>query len=136
MLYDIVKWLHVCSGMIWFTGLLLQCLLLLAAQQKIQASPAIQILRFWEKLLSIPGLLLVWATGLYLAMAGDWYQTHWLMVKASLVFILSGLHGIFAANIRRYYDLGTVPVLVMPVFITGFFFLAAGIVFMVIVRPF
>ncbi|MDE1919831.1 MAG: CopD family protein [Candidatus Omnitrophica bacterium] len=135
-MYDIVKWVHVCSGMIWCTGLFLQSLLLLAAQQKVQTSPAVKILRSWEKLLSLPGILLVWATGIYLAMAGGWYQTHWLMVKAGLVVLLSGLHGIFAANIRRYYDLNTVPVLAMPVFIAGLFLLTAGIIFMVIVRPF
>jgi len=136
MLYFIIKWVHVLSVMIWVTGLVLQCILLLAAQQKLQASPLTQIIRSWEKSLSIPGLLLVWATGLYLAISGAWYQSHWFMIKATIVFILTGMHGIFAANIRRYYSESTVPSLPMQWFITALFIMVAFVVFLVIVKPF
>jgi len=136
MFYFIIKWLHVLSVMVWIMGLVLQCILLLAAQEKIQASPLTQILRLWEKRLSIPGVLLVWATGLYLAMSGAWYQSHWFMIKAAIVVLLTGLQGVFAANIRRYYDESTVPALPMPGFITAVFVMVALAVFLVIVKPF
>ena len=136
MIYFIVKWIHILSAITWLIGLMMQCILLLAAQQKVQASPLTQILRSWEKCFSLPGVLLVWATGLYLAMSGAWYHAHWFMIKATIVFILTGLHGVFAANIRRYYEESTVPALPMAGFITALFMMAAFAVFLVIVKPF
>ena len=135
-MYFLIKWVHVCSVMMWITGLLLQCMLLLAAQQKVQDNPWVVIVRRWEKLLSIPGVLLVWVTGFYLAMAGAWYQAHWFMAKASLVFLLSGIHGIFAANIRRYYQEKTVPVLPLLPFVAGVFFMVIAAIFLVVLKPF
>jgi len=136
MVYNLVKWFHVLSVMVWITGLVLQSILLLAAKQKTHTSPLTQILRSWEKRLSIPGLLFVWITGFYLAIVGEWYQTHWFMVKATIVFLLSGLHGIFAANIRRYYEESTVPTIPVAGFITTFFVMVVLAVFLVIVKPF
>ena len=136
MLYFIIKWVHVLSVMVWVMGLVLQCILLLAAKQKVQASALTQILRNWEKCLSIPGVLLIWSTGLYLAISGAWYQSHWFMIKATIVLILSGFHGIFAANIRRYYGESTIPTLPMSGFITALFIMVAFAVFLVILKPF
>lgn len=136
MVYLMIKCLHVLSVMAWIAGLILQCILILAAQQKVETSPLLIVVRLWEKCLSIPGVCLVWITGLYLAMSGAWYQSHWFMVKATIVFLLSGVHGIFAAKIRRYYSEGMVPVLFMPAFMVGLFSMIAFVLFLVIIKPF
>lgn len=136
MSYRFILFIHILSMVAWVSGLILQSLLLIAAQQKVQDSKSIQTIRAWEKWLSNPGSILVWATGLYLAVSGNWYHNHWFMLKATLAFFLGGIHGIFSVKIRKYYQDGQIPALPMAGFIAAIGIMVSVIIYLVVLKPF
>jgi protoporphyrinogen IX oxidase len=57
--------------------------------------------RKWNGFVIAPAMVLVWLFGLSLAFQGHWYMDLWLMIKAVLVLLLSGLHGAQMGALRR-----------------------------------
>lgn len=95
MTYDLVKLFHIAVDCLWIAGLIFESFFL------INPKPLFKSIRVWERWLTNLTMLLVLATGFYLAMAGGWYRDHWLMVKALLVFVLMGYHGFLAMQLKR-----------------------------------
>ena len=95
MTYDLIKLFHIAVDCLWIAGLIFESFFL------INPKPLFKSIRVWERWLTNLTMLLVLATGFYLAMAGGWYRDHWLMVKALLVFVLMGYHGFLAMQIKR-----------------------------------
>ena len=85
----------------------------------------------------LPAMIVVWVTGLWLAIQGGWFRAGWLHGKLLLVVILSGFHGYVSAERKRlaagtskrssrdFRILNEVPTLLM-----------IGIVVLVVLKPF
>ena len=92
-------------------------------------------LRRWNRFVTTPAMVVVWAFGLTLAAAGGWFVATWLQVKMALVIVLSAIHGVQSAKLRRLEIEGRIlrrptlrPALVIVL-------LVVGILAMVMMKP-
>ncbi len=102
MTFDPYTWLkafHV-AAVITFVAGVLGTAVFLAAARPDQAGVAWAIHR-WDRNVTTPAMLLVWAFGLTLALIGGWFRAGWLLAKLVLVVLLSGIHGVHSAKLRR-----------------------------------
>ena len=101
-LYPWLKALHVASVLAFVGGLLAISLVLpvAAAPGTGQRSLAAAAHR-WDRQVTVPALLLVWALGLTLAVEGRHFGKTWLQLKLVLVVALSALHGVQSGRLRR-----------------------------------
>ena len=105
MAYDWLKALHVAAVLVWVGGLLAQSVVVAAATRG-EAPTAdglrlIAAVRSWDRRVTSPALVLVWALGIAAAAQGGWFRSGWLQAKLVLVVLLSGLHGAQAGVLRR-----------------------------------
>ena len=117
MTYDLIKFFHIVVDCLWIAGLIFESIFM------INPKPLFKSIRVWERWLTNFTMLLVLATGFYLAMAGGWYRDHWLMIKVLLVFVLTGYHGFLAMQLKRMANEPVSKPLLPP---------AAGIVFVLV----
>jgi uncharacterized membrane protein len=57
--------------------------------------------RNWDRYVASPALWLVWGLGIALAWTGGWFSAPWLMIKLFFVLVVSALHGMMSAMLRR-----------------------------------
>lgn len=67
-----------------------------------QQAGTLAILFQFDRRVTTPALLLVWAFGLSLAVWGRWFPSPWLLVKLVFVLALSALHGVQSGRLRRF----------------------------------
>ncbi|MBV8568152.1 MAG: protoporphyrinogen oxidase HemJ [Methylobacteriaceae bacterium] len=139
--YPWIKSLHVISIIAFMAGMLYLPRLFVYHAPAERGSVQSQTFKVMERrLLRIimnPALIVLWASGLWLAFSGGFFTAGWLHAKLALVIILSGLHGFFAHCVRDFADdrnirsarfyrmVNEVPTVVM-----------IAIVVLVIVKPF
>lgn len=102
VLYSWIKALHVAAPLVFVAGVLATSAFLRfnkGEPQQVAANAA--AFRRWDRGVTIPAMLLVWALGIELAMTGHWTGAGWLVVKACLVVVLSALHGMQVGKLRR-----------------------------------
>ncbi len=101
-LYPWLKALHVAAAMTFAGGVLGASVYLttLGAGDEPSLS-AHRAVRAWDRAVTTPAMLIVWALGLTLALRGGWFASGWLPVKLALVSALSGLHGVQSGRLRR-----------------------------------
>ncbi len=131
--------LHVLAAVTFVAGTFLLTAMLPSLSGPQRSSPeqlaVLRRLRGWNRYVTIPAMILLWAFGLTLASVGGWFVATWLQVKMALVIVLSAVHGIQSANLRR---LGTEdrtlprPTLWRALFIV---LLVTGILTLVLVKP-
>ena len=97
--YAWLKALHVAAAITFAAGLLGAAVFLAAAQPG--CTEAARALHRWDRRVTTPAMLLVWALGLTLALMGGWLRDGWLIAKLVLVVALSGAHGVQSAKLRR-----------------------------------
>lgn len=138
MNYSWLKALHIIAVLTWVGGMLVAGVVIGAASGGKAALPAtfVEAVRRWDRRVTSPAMLAVWALGLALAYAGSWFQQGWLGAKIAVVLVLSALHGMISGKLRRLAggqtaDVGIVaraPLLVLA---------AAGIIVaLVVTKPF
>jgi uncharacterized membrane protein len=95
--YSVLKILHMAAAALVVIGLLL------GAFTIANPHPAAKLaaIRFWDRLVTGPALVLLWILGIFLAVEGHWIPSVWLPLKAVLVLALSALHGIQAGAMRK-----------------------------------
>ena len=91
----------------FFAGVLAAAVFLAGADAA--STGAVRAMRRWDQRVTTPAMLLVWALGLTLALAGGWFTAGWLIVKLGFVVALSGLHGMQSATLRRLAGGGPAP---------------------------
>jgi protoporphyrinogen IX oxidase len=133
MSYLWIKALHVGAIILWIAGMVLQC-----TAQPLSLEPRLlEALRQWDRRVSAPAMLVAWITGLFLANQGHWLGNRWLTIKLACVIALAALHGLLAGRLRRRLESGTSN---SPppsnLTLAGLFGLTAGIVLLVVVKPF
>lgn len=100
--YPWLKALHVAAALMFVAGVLAVSVFLGSLPLDTAAlAPTARGVRRWDQAVTTPAMLLVWALGLTLALAGHWFADAWLQAKLVFVLVLSGLHGIQSGRLRR-----------------------------------
>ena len=97
--YAWVKALHVAAAIIFVAGVLGAAVFMAAAQPGCAGTA--RAIHRWDRTVTTPAMLLAWALGLTLALMGRWFHGGWLPAKLAFVVMLSGLHGVQSARLRR-----------------------------------
>ena len=100
--YVWVKAVHAAAALL-FTGGVMSVALFLRTPWSDGADAArlAVALRQWDRAVTVPAMLLVWALGMTLVSSGRWSGSAWLIVKVALVVLLSAMHGIQSGRLRR-----------------------------------
>ena len=141
MMYAWIKAFHIVSVMIWIGGMLIMALALQVAQRSVlersSESRLLQAVRRWDQRVTSPALGLAWVLGIALVYFGQWHTATWLVVKLVFVLMLSALHGMQSAHLRRLAD---APEMTTPALLknSGLLTIIAVIVIavMVVLKPF
>lgn len=103
-IYLWVKALHVASVTVFAGGVLVTAALLPMLNASQGQSTGVGLaagLRGWARRVTLPALLLTWVLGIWLAVSGHWFASHWLSTKLVFVLALTALHGMQAGALRR-----------------------------------
>ena len=133
-LYLWLKALHVVSALIFVGGIFSVTVFLAAASAEPAANaPLARAIRRWDRAVTTPAMLLVWAFGLVLALSGGWLSHGWLQAKLVLVMALSVIHGVQSGRLRRLSGGSAAPALRLFPLILG---CVIGIAALAVVKPF
>ena len=104
--YDLVTLLHVSADIVFVAGLLAAALVMAAlsfqaANDVAKAQRLVGGMRRWHRAVTSPALVVAWACGIWLALRAGWLHSGWLHAKLVLVLVLSALHGVLSAALRR-----------------------------------
>jgi uncharacterized membrane protein len=95
VIYLWLKALHTAAALIFVGGLLAT-----AVSLRLFVHDAVRI-SGWNRWVTTPAMLAVWALGLTLASLGKWWPFGWLHIKLLFVLLLSALHGMQSGALRR-----------------------------------
>jgi len=135
-----IKALHIIAVIAWMAGMLYLPRLFVYHCDAPAGSPQSEMLKVMErKLLKVivnPSMIAVWILGLTLAYATGAYTQGWLQLKFALVVAMSGLHGFFAATVKRFArDANTRPQRFYRIINEVPMVLIIAIVILVVVKP-
>ena len=100
--YTWLKGLHVAAAFAFASGTLASAVFVSTLKVASPAPPgAIAVARRWERGVTTPTMLATWILGLTLATKGGWFTSLWLLAKLAFVVVLSAVHGIMSARLRR-----------------------------------
>jgi len=104
--YPWLKAFHVAAAMTWISGMVAVGLVVASrlAGAGIQATHDprhLDVIRRWDRCVTLPAMLVVWGLGLGMAMLAGWFGSPWLMIKLAIVGALSALHGLLSGMLRR-----------------------------------
>ncbi len=138
---DWIKAFHVIAVIAWMAGMLYLPRLFVYHSEQPVGSATSELLKVWERNLLrrivTPAMIAVWVFGLTLAYVTHAYEDTWMRLKFVLVLAMSGLHGFFAASVRRFAnDANTRPTRFWRLINEVPFVLVIGIVILVVVKPF
>ena len=138
---DWIKALHVIAVIAWMAGMLYLPRLFVYHCEVPVGSPQSAMLKVMERrLLRIiidPAMVATWVLGLTLALLTGAFHEHWFQLKFLLVLAMSGLHGMFAATVKRFArDANTRPQRFYRIINEVPMLLVIAIVILVIVKPF
>lgn len=140
-MYEWIKALHVIAVIAWMAGLLYLPRLMVYHSVSEVGSEQSETFKVMERRLlraiMNPAMLVTWAAGLYLLIAGGWLTSGWLHAKLMLVVLLSAAHGFQAVWVREFRnDLRRRPQRFYR-FVNEFpTLIMIGIVILVVVKPF
>ena len=136
-----LKVVHVLAIISWMVGLLYLPRLFVyhaeAGPTSAQAATFVTMERRLMRGIMLPAMIVVWITGIWLAVQGGWFKFGWLHAKLLLVLILSGVHGYLSVerkklaagtsvrSSRDFRIINEVPTVLL-----------IGIVILVIIKPF
>ena len=136
-----IKALHVIAVIAWMAGMLYLPRLFVYHCDAPAGSPQSEMLKVMERrLLRVivdPAMVATWLFGLTLALLTGAFHEHWFQLKFLLVLVMSGLHVMFAATVKRFArDANTRPQRFYRIMNEVPMFLVIAIVILVIVKPF
>lgn len=105
--YDLVKALHIISMIAWMAGMLYLPRLFVYHVGVAPGSDTSQTFKRMEqrllKFIMTPAMLATYIFGIALLIIQPVYlQMHWMHAKLGLVLVMSGVHGFYAASVRRF----------------------------------
>jgi len=136
-----IKAFHVIAVIAWMSGMLYLPRLFVYHCDVAKGSAESERFKMMErrllKAIVNPSMIAVWILGLTLMMLTGVYEDTWFQIKFALVIAMSGLHGYFAACVRRFAnDANTRPARFYRILNEIPTLLMIGIVILVIVQPF
>jgi Predicted membrane protein len=136
MLYFVIKSLHIVSDIVWVGGMLVNAFVIAMVPPTIRSGVVAAVRPFDRRVTTIAegG---AWLFGIILAVWYGWYATGWFGFKFLIVAMLSALHGMQAAWLRRmeadpHLDPPAFVRVGMPVVLVS----VVAIVFLAVVKPF
>ncbi len=99
--------LHIMAGVIWLGGIFMMAAIVVAWSQsrsavaKGESNPLLEYVRRWNRFVTSPAMILLWALGIALMLKGDWLLPLWLGIKLAVLVFLSAVHGILSGSLRR-----------------------------------
>ena len=138
---DWIKAFHVIAVIAWMAGMLYLPRLFVYHSEAPAGSVQSELLKVWEhnllRRIVNPAMIAVWIFGLTLAYVTGAYEDNWMRIKFVLVLAMSGLHGFFAATVKRFArDANTRPTRFWRIVNEVPFVLVIFIVILVVVKPF
>ncbi|HEV7433335.1 MAG TPA: CopD family protein [Pseudorhizobium sp.] len=100
MLYLTLKSLHIVSDIVWIGGMLVNAFVIAMVPPPIRTG-VISALRPYDRRVTTVALGGAWLFGIILAVWYGWYSTGWFGFKFLIVAMLSALHGMQSAWLRR-----------------------------------
>ncbi len=136
-----VKAAHIIAVIAWMAGMLYLPRLFIYHCDAPPGSAQSETFKVMERrLLRViinPAMVLTWVLGLWLAWQGGFFTAGWLHAKLALVLILSGVHGYFAAAVRKFaVDANMTSQRTWRLWNEVPTLLMIGIVILVVVKPF
>ena len=105
-----IKSIHIFAVIAWMAGMLYLPRLFVYHAEAGPGTPQSETFKVMERRLLKgiinPSMIATWVAGLWLAVNGDWFTpgNGWIHVKILLVVILSGIHGMLSAGVRRFAE--------------------------------
>jgi uncharacterized membrane protein len=102
-----LKAFHIAAAVTWIGGMIAAAVTIAAFSGSGAGADAsdraviLKAVQHWDRQVTSPAMLLVWALGVSLALKGGWFSEIWLMLKLGVVLVLSGLHGMLSGTLRR-----------------------------------
>ena len=140
-MYAWVKAFHIIAVIAWMAGMLYLPRLFVYHCEADPGSRQSETFKVMERrllrLIINPAMIATWVLGLWLVWQSGLYRAHWFEAKFVLVFLLAGVHGVYARCVKdfaadrnqrsqKFYRLiNEVPTVLM-----------IGIVILVVVKPF
>ncbi|CAD7033789.1 protoporphyrinogen oxidase HemJ [Pseudorhizobium halotolerans] len=100
MLYFVLKSLHIISDIVWVGGMLVNAFVIAMVPPTIRTG-VIAAVRPFDRRITTVAEGGAWLFGIILAIWYGWYATGWFGFKFLIVVMLSALHGMQAAWLRR-----------------------------------
>jgi putative membrane protein len=105
-IYLWIKALHIVAIVAWMAGMLYLPRLFVYHAGAAQGSELARTFEVMERKLMrfimLPALIIVWISGLALAIEHHFFQAGWLHGKLLLVILMSGLHGYFSVVHKKF----------------------------------
>ncbi|MEX6506119.1 protoporphyrinogen oxidase HemJ [Jiella sp. M17.18] len=105
-----IKSVHIFSVIAWMAGMLYLPRLFVYHAEAGPKTPQSETFKVMEKRLLKgivnPAMIGTWVAGVWLAVKGDWFTpgNGWLHAKIALVVVMSGIHGMLSAAVRRFAE--------------------------------
>lgn len=100
--YPWLKALHVAAALVFTGGVLGVSMTLLAMPGSADGALSFaRAIHRWDRAVTTPAMLFVFAFGLALATAGHLFADRWLQAKLIFVLLLSIVHGLQSGRLRR-----------------------------------
>lgn len=136
-----LKALHILAVIAWMAGMLYLPRLFVYHAGVPVVSPQSETFKVMERRLlraiMTPALIVVWATGLWLAIWGQFFTSGWLHAKLFLVLLMSAMHGYSVVLTRQFAEnRNTRSAVYYRVFNEVPTLLLIGIIVLVVVKPF
>jgi len=140
-LYLWIKALHVVAVISWMAAMLYLPRLFVyhaVAEKGSETSETFKVMeRRLLKAIATPAMIVAWAAGFFLIWKGGWMSAGWLHGKLALVIALSAVHGMLAAQVKKFAeDRNTRPQRYFRILNEVPTLLMLAIVVLVIVKPF
>ena len=136
MLYFVLKSLHIISDIVWVGGMLVNAFVIAMVPPTIRTG-VIAAVRPFDRRITTVAEGGAWLFGIILAIWYGWYETGWFGFKFLIVVMLSALHGMQAAWLRRmeadpHLDPPAFVRVGMPIVLVS----VVAIVLLAVVKPF
>ena len=139
--YPWLEAIHIIAMVAWMAGMLYLPRLFVYHAEVGVGTPQAETFKVMERrllrLIMNPAMIVVWITGPLLAYEGGFLKDAWLHAKILLVVVLSGVHGMLAASMKRFArDDNARPARYFRILNEVPTILLIGIVILVTVKPF
>ena len=141
MLYDYIKALHIIAVVAWMAAMLYLPRLFVYHAAAARGGELSETFKIMERRLlwaiATPALIVTWASGLYVAIAGGHYSALWFKIKFVLVIAMTALH-IHNVHYQRAFarDANTKTTRYFRIYNEAPTLLLIAIVVLVVVKPF